>query len=63
MFSMVRNLTKAAISVVVTPVAAVVDVLTLPASAEYNKPPFGLTEALLKNTSKCVKEAVTPDKD
>ena len=63
MFSMIRNLTRATISVAVTPIAVVVDVLTLPASAEYNKPPFGLTEALLKNAGKCVKEAVTPDKD
>ena len=34
MFGTLRNLTKAAVAVALTPVAVVVDVVTLPASAE-----------------------------
>ncbi len=61
MFGMLKNLTKAAASVVVTPAAVVADVLTLPASAYANRPPFELTEALLKNAGRCVHEAIKPE--
>lgn len=61
MFRMLSNLTKAAVSVVVTPAAVVADVLTLPASAYANRPPFERTEALLKNAGQCVSEAVKPE--
>lgn len=61
MFSMLSNLTKAAVSVVVTPASVVADVLTLPASAYANRPPFERTEALLKNAGRCVSEAVKPE--
>jgi hypothetical protein len=59
MFSMLTNLTKAAVSVALTPVAVVVDVITLPVSAEHpTKGAFDNTSALLKNAGKQVSEAV-----
>lgn len=59
MFGLLSGLTKAAVSVALTPVALVVDVVTLPASAEdYRKGPFDNTAALLKNAGKQVGEAI-----
>ena len=60
---MFSNLIKAAVSVAVSPVAFVVDVVTLPASAFDNKDDFHRTGALLSNASKCIEEATKPSKD
>ena len=62
MFGLIENLTKATVSVVLTPVAIVADIVTLPASAERGDDhPFGMTEELLTNAGKCVKQAINPD--
>jgi hypothetical protein len=56
---MIANLLKAAVAVVLTPVAVVADVVTLPASAEdYRRWPFDKTAALLKAAGDNVMEAV-----
>lgn len=62
MFSMLTNLTKAAVAVVVTPVAVIADVVTLPASADdFNAGPFDKTAACLKAAGKAFNEAVKPE--
>ena len=59
MFSMLTNLTKAAVSVALSPIALVVDVVTLPASSEHpTKGAFDNTAALLKNAGKQASDAV-----
>lgn len=64
MFSMLSNLTKAAVAVVVTPVALVADVITLPASAlDHRREAFGRTEAMLKAAGDATTEAVKPSRD
>lgn len=61
MFDSLINLTKAAASVALTPVAVAVDVLTLPAtSMDLNRGPFDNTAALLKNAGECTKQALAP---
>lgn len=57
---MLGNLIRATVSVALTPVAVVADVLTLPASAESNRHPFGKTGWLLENAGQNVKQAVQP---
>ena len=59
---MLGNLFKAAVSVAVTPIAVVIDIVTLPASAFDNKDAFHRTGALLNNAGDCLKEAVKPVK-
>lgn len=61
MFGMLENLTKAAIAVAVTPVALVVDVVTLPASAEPGREPFERTGNLLKSAGENISKAVDSD--
>ena len=59
MFSLISGLTKAAVSVALSPVALVVDIVTLPASSEHpTKGAFDNTAALLKNAGKQASEAV-----
>ncbi len=55
---MFGSLVKAAVSVALTPVAALADVLTLPASAHDDRHPFERTGYLLNNAGRCVKHAV-----
>jgi hypothetical protein len=62
MFSLIGNLTKALVSVALTPASVIADVLTLPASAEDPKRgPFDRTEYLLNNAGECVKKAIKPN--
>ncbi len=58
---MLLNILKATVSVALTPVTLVADILTLPASASDGNGPFDRTAAMLKNAQECVKEAVTPE--
>jgi uncharacterized protein YgiB involved in biofilm formation len=62
MFNMLGNLTKAAVSVALTPVALAVDVVMIPQSCADLDGPFDRTAALLKNAAECVEEAVKPEK-
>lgn len=53
-----------AVAVVVTPVALVADVITLPASAlDHRREAFGRTEAMLKAAGDATTEAVKPSRD
>lgn len=62
MFSMLTNLTKAAVAVAVAPVALIADVATLPASADdIDAGPFDKTAACLKAAGNAFNEAVKPD--
>lgn len=64
MFGIFEDLTKAAVATVVTPVALVADVLTLPASAmDPNRGAFDRTEAMLDAVGDNLNKAVTPRKD
>jgi len=63
MFSMLKNLTKAAVSVAVAPVALVVDIATLPSSANYNTDPFERTKKLLNGAGDSFNEAVKTERD
>lgn len=51
MFSMLTNLTKAAVAVVATPVAVAVDVVKLPVTAFENKDPFEHTRKKIDQAS------------
>lgn len=56
---MFRNLLKAAVAVVVTPVALAVDIVTLPATAEKRGVgPFDRTAKCLNSAGKNVAEAI-----
>ena len=57
---MFGNLFKAAVGVVVLPVATVVDLACLPGRAFDNKPPFDSTEKIAKAIADNVKKAVEP---
>lgn len=60
--NMLTNLTKAAVSVVLAPVALVVDLVTLPASSmSPYRGVFDRTRDLLANAGDCVIAAITPD--
>jgi len=62
MFSMLTNLTKAAVAVAVAPVALVVDIVTLPDSASsYNKGPFDRTAKVLGAAGDAVSKAIKPE--
>ena len=59
MFGMLEKLTKATVAVVLTPVAVVVDVVSLPAtSMDHRRGAFDNTSELLRAAAKNVKEAV-----
>ena len=63
MFSMLSNLTKAAVAVTLSPVALAVDIVTLPDSASsFDRGPFDRTANLLGTAGECVKRAVKPEK-
>lgn len=62
MFGILGNLTKAAVAVALTPVAVVMDVVTLPASAERGDDhPFQRTGDLLNAAGKNISKAVDGD--
>ena len=61
MFKMFENLTKAAVSVALTPVTLVVDTIMIPADSVGNRDAYSRTGALLKNAGKCAQEAVKPE--
>lgn len=64
MFNTLSNLAKAAVATVLTPVAVVADVLTLPASSmDPHRGPFDRTEAMLKSAGECFQEAIKPIKE
>lgn len=59
MLGLLSGLTKAAVSVALTPVALVVDVVTLPATADdFRRGPFDSTSALLKSAGDQVAKAI-----
>lgn len=55
---MFLKLVKAAVAVTLSPVAAVVDVVTLPESADSGRHPFSRTASLLNSAGKNVTSAV-----
>ena len=57
MFDMLINLTKAAISIAATPIAAVVDVVSLPSTAYNGEDAFKNTEDCLDSAGKAFKAA------
>ena len=59
--SMIGNLMKAGISIAVTPVAVLVDIATLPASAYNDEEPFKRTGQQIKNAGRCLNEATKPE--
>ncbi|MFA5897814.1 MAG: hypothetical protein WC829_01745 [Hyphomicrobium sp.] len=59
---MIGNLLKAAVAVAVTPVALVVDFVTLPASADDpSRGPFDRTAKMLEAVGENVTEAIAKD--
>ena len=58
MFSMLLNLTKAAVSVALAPVALAADVVTLPKSAMDGAEPFDKTASMLANAVEHVSKAI-----
>jgi hypothetical protein len=58
MFGLIESLAKAAVAVVVTPVALVADIVSLPASAESNEHPFKNTGKALSAVEKNLTDAV-----
>jgi hypothetical protein len=54
------NLSKAAVAVAVTPLAAAVDVVTLPPNAERGAPPFGRAARCLGQAGKAFDAAIEP---
>lgn len=64
MFNMLTNLTKAAAAVVVSPLALVADLATLPASAEDpHRGAFDRTGAMLDAAGDAIAEAVKPTRE
>lgn len=63
MFVMIKNLTKAAIAVAVSPVDAVVDIVTAPESAYNNKPFFNRTEKRLQQAADAMDAALKTDEE
>lgn len=64
MFNLLTNLVKAAVAVAASPVAATVDLVTLPASSlDPQRGPFDRTADLLKTAGECIDEAVKPTKE
>lgn len=63
-FNALTNVVKAGVAAVAVPVAAVVDVVTLPGSAcDPKGKPFDRTAKMAKAVGDCVSEAVKPSKD
>jgi hypothetical protein len=63
MFSMLNSLAKAAVATVVLPVAAVVDVVTLPVTADdLNRGPFDNTTETGSAIMQNLKDAFDPNK-
>lgn len=60
MIKSLSNLTKAAVSVMLTPITLAVDVCTLPESAYNDRHPFSRTGQMLTNAGKCAKRALEP---
>jgi hypothetical protein len=58
MLDMLKNLTKAATAVALTPLALVADIVTLPASALKYEPPFKATGTLLEIIADNAKKSV-----
>lgn len=54
------NLSKSVLALAVVPVDAVVDVATLPASAESSAPPFGRTARRLEQAGRVFDAACDP---
>lgn len=54
------NLSKAGLALVATPVAAAVDVVTLPATAERGAPPFGCAARCLERAGQAFDAACDP---
>lgn len=64
MFRMMENLLRGAAGVVLSPVAAVVDVVTLPESSlDPHRGPFERTGKMLKTVGECFDEALKPVKE
>lgn len=61
MFGVLLNLSKAALALAVSPVAALVDVVTLPASAERNSAPFAWTARRLEQAGRAFDAACDPE--
>lgn len=61
MFGTLLNLSKAALAVAVTPLDALVDVVTLPASAEGSTPPFARTSRRLEQAGRAFDAACEPE--
>lgn len=62
MFKMIENLSKAAVSVAVTPVTLIADTVAVSIDADGNKPAFHRTANMLSNAGECTKEALKPEK-
>lgn len=63
MFGMLESLTKAAVSVAVTPVTAVVDAVMIPVDATEDGEVFQRTKNTLNNASNNFNEAVKPNSE
>lgn len=63
MFGMLESLTKAAVSVAVTPVTAVIDAVMIPVDATEDGEVFQRTKNTLNNASKNFNEAVKPNSE
>ncbi|WP_180004044.1 MULTISPECIES: hypothetical protein [unclassified Acinetobacter] len=61
MFGMLESLTKAAVSVAVTPVTAVVDTVMIPIDASEDGEVFQRTSAMLGNAAENMNDAIKPN--
>lgn len=61
MFGMLESLTKAAVSVAVTPIAAAVDVVMIPVDASEDGEVFQRTQSALNNAAENFGDAVKPN--
>lgn len=61
MFSMLKNLTKVAVSVAVSPIALVTDIVTSPETGYTGKRPFRRTESVIDSAKDAFKAAVKQD--
>lgn len=59
---MIRELLKATISVALTPVSVVADVVRIPLTGYNDDHPFKLTKALIENAARQVSKAVGDEK-
>lgn len=64
MFKALGNLTKAVVSVALTPVTLIADtVMFIPDASSSNPDAFSRTGRMLKNAGDCTKAALKPDGD